>query len=61
MKLKNTYSNLLDIKSAMVQLKEIILKLETENKELKQTLEEVDTAKLKIEKSLRHKHIHKIC
>lgn len=58
---KNTYRNILDIKCALEQTRQIVMRLEQENISLKHTLEKVNISFKKQERILHyHHHIHKI-
>ena len=60
-KVKNTYTDILDIKSALMQSRLIINKLEKENISLKRTLSKVIPSTKVFEREfMRYEHIHKI-
>ena len=61
LKTKNIYTNILDIRCALMQSKEIIAKLEKENSSLKQTLEEFNVEKqYSNQEYMYYEHIHTI-
>lgn len=58
---KNTYKNILDIKYALEQTKQIVIQLEKENMSLKNTLSKVNQSFEKQERILHYQHhIYKI-
>ena len=58
---KNTYTDILDIKSALLQSRLIINKLERENSSLKKTLNKISpNISVKPRDHLRYEHIHVI-